>query len=329
MLSGFVLTTRYSAAFRNRQSHTWRRYAVARCARIAPVYFAVLAVTVVAYLLTADAVSLAGSSATRSEWMVSLALNAVPLQAWVPDDLIQQYWNAPSWSIGVELLFYLLMPWAWSRCRLPTSWAFMAGIVAAHALIQFGGRALFAPVLDEKLVEGYAARMPLMSSMYFLIGMVLAERRRVLSPQQRCANAWLPLAALVVSASLSSTWSGNAIADIAVQQIVWFMLFAWLIEALANERPASGWTAWPRTLLGTRPVVLLGKASYSLYLIHWLPLGFALNLLPPTVRGGAAAWLFVALVVLASVAVYRLLEEPARRAINATAGTRRGSSGCR
>jgi peptidoglycan/LPS O-acetylase OafA/YrhL len=81
--------------------------------------------------------------------------------------------------------------------------------------------------------------------------------------------------------------------------------FAAMIFSLAMQPP------WARVLEGKVPV-LLGDASYSLYLLHPIVLGFAL-------QGRERAYSPVGVLVLAAVAVvisalvFLLIEQPARR----------------
>ena len=105
-------------------------------------------------------------------------------------------------------------------------------------------------------------------------------------------------------------------------------LWAALVIALASG-------AGPATrMLGSRPMVRLGEASYALYLFHSPLLGYQqllrgfLRLRAPQLT--APAWLqgsaFLVVAIALSVLVFRRVEEPARRAIRgwrAAAGVRR------
>jgi peptidoglycan/LPS O-acetylase OafA/YrhL len=61
-------------------------------------------------------------------------------------------------------------------------------------------------------------------------------------------------------------------------------------------------------LLATPAIVLLGEASYGLYILHW-PLAVFWQHLAP----GSSFWLYAATAVTLSVASYRYLETPVRR----------------
>ena len=71
--------------------------------------------------------------------------------------------------------------------------------------------------------------------------------------------------------------------------------------------------------LGTKPMVHLGEASYSLYLLHlplW-PWGMTLN--AATFHFSPDSWAFVALCfgvsLVGSIVAYRFVEEPYRKAL--------------
>jgi peptidoglycan/LPS O-acetylase OafA/YrhL len=96
----------------------------------------------------------------------------------------------------------------------------------------------------------------------------------------------------------------------------------------------AGGTGPATRLLGARPMVRLGEASYALYLFHSPLLGYQqllrgfLRLRAPELT--APAWLqvsaFLVTAIALSLLVFRHVEEPARRAIrrwSAGAGVRR------
>lgn len=91
VLSGFVLTWRYART--DGVNMDWRGYAIARGARLLPLYFLGL-------------VFCAGLGHFQQPY--SALLNATLLQAWVPFYALTG--NGPGWSISVECFFYALFP---------------------------------------------------------------------------------------------------------------------------------------------------------------------------------------------------------------------------
>ena len=60
-------------------------------------------------------------------------------------------------------------------------------------------------------------------------------------------------------------------------------------------------------------LVLLGNASFALYLMHWLPLGVLLNIFGPQSMSWFQITFISALLVLGSIVIYLGFEAPIRR----------------
>ena len=109
VLSGFVLTLRYDALLAQPNPATVKRYALARLARLAPTYWLVLLLTLLAYLGTDYVLALGGDAQTPGK-TASFVINLLALQDWVPSVTVQQLWNAPGWSISAGLFVDALLP---------------------------------------------------------------------------------------------------------------------------------------------------------------------------------------------------------------------------
>ena len=97
------------------------------------------------------------------------------------------------------------------------------------------------------------------------------------------------------------------------------ILFAVLIYGLANIDSRSGLVKAPARLLSMPIFVLLGEASYAVYILH-VPLRKwmyqILEWANPNVHPSMAIFVAYTLVTLGvSVLVFKLIEEPARRII--------------
>lgn len=310
VLSGFVLTLQYDAELAQRGGPALQRYARARFARVAPMYGLVLLITLLAYWATDFRVSLGGDAHTPAKF-ATFVVNALALQAWWPSVAMQQFWNAPGWSISAEVFFYALLPWLLRVRGLSGSLSSILAVLVGGWLVACAVASTFwALSLADPGWVLLGSRLPLLNLPAFVLGIVLARRHMARPPGQARPRRWFhsplaPLLALLATALILVDRDLSFASTALLPQALWVpALFAWLITALACGGPG---------VMTARPLVLLGDASYTLYLIHWLPLGFLLSgVLVAPVPPWLGAATVVGLVAL-SVLLYRGIEAPARR----------------
>jgi peptidoglycan/LPS O-acetylase OafA/YrhL len=161
--------------------------------------------------------------------------------------------NGPTWSLSVEVLLYGLF-YGVARCR--------ADRPAAIAMVGVGLAILMSPVGDPVLINVAIAR----GLIGFALGMLVY--RTVMSGER---PVWaLGGLALFAAAALALRLAG-------IHKLGFAAVSASLALAVAML------TQWrlPQRLLEIRPLILLGDASLSIYLVH-IPIQIALLL--------AAAW---------------------------------------
>lgn len=329
MLSGFVLAHAYDAEFEKRHAPGLiRRYWIARIARIYPTYLFALLLTTA----SASCLGYLGASPWKDCQLqtcgVAWALSAIPLQAWFPDTLIQQVWNAPGWSISVETLFYLLFPFiiapvlslarqfGWRSIVLFWAVQNTAFYLLAHSIDSL-------PAATREGFQWWLERLPLLRLPEFAMGIALLGIWRNSSAQQagpRHSTPWLILLILLLCGlwflptptalppALKTLLAGKA-------YLLAAPLFALLILGIAQ---ASIKPPQPLTrLLGSAPLRLLGQASYALYILHWAVLQFLFVAMhsqgPPSPGIG---YLAMALAMALAIGTHFLLERPCQRAIN-------------
>lgn len=95
--------------------------------------------------------------------------------------------------------------------------------------------------------------------------------------------------------------------DLLVRHCADVPLMAIIIAGIAQD------SKFYRGLLGNSWLVLLGNASYALYLLHWLPLGYLLNHNERLGITSIGIALIILALVMVSVFVYRWFEAPFRR----------------
>jgi len=93
VLSGFIMVVAYGDDDNLNRNKYW----FARLARIAPVYYLALALTLWGILVSGEKFNL-----------VPVLLHLTFLQAWIPDYALSL--NGPAWSLSVEMFFYFLFP---------------------------------------------------------------------------------------------------------------------------------------------------------------------------------------------------------------------------
>lgn len=313
VLSGFLLMLRYApdGALRGSKRDFW----LERVARLAPTYL--LALTFALPLLVRDA-RVQDLSASLTAW---IAVSALTLQqAWRPETACA--WNCPAWSLSVETWFYLVFPLLvvvlgrWLM-RAPSRGALLLGGSMVASIVIF-------PTLES--LSG-AWPLPLFS----------------LSPLSR----WPEFTAGIGLAALAARWRP---ADARGGWIALSLGLVWIASTIVNRSAivAAGGHLLPLALPGFALVilgawglrgvragvlespglVLLGEASYALYLLHAPLHSYVLALTNRVVgRGFDTSWavfsLYVPLALGLSVAVYHWVERPARARLRARFGITR------
>lgn len=319
ILSGVVLVYNYRDWFTTSLGR-YGRFLGARLARIYPMYLvALLAVTPLVLTSPKLTYGLTAEQIAGAWW-----LNATLLHVWVPH-WAMHVWNPPSWSVANELFFYLMLPLAirYGLVRLTGRRALAVAATVCY-LIGLGIELWLPAVLDHfwhyqiwNDVNYARYLLPTTRLWEFLIGALLGalllDHGLSLGHRDRLVRNVALGVVLAALAGVAWYVSSDALADAEYwlrRYVLYTPLLAALIALLAGGR------TWLSPLLESRPLLLLGEASYSLYLIHWLALSVLTRLIGET---GRLDWPqligAVALTVAGSVLCYKLIESPARRAL--------------
>jgi peptidoglycan/LPS O-acetylase OafA/YrhL len=274
VLSGFVLARGYAGTRWNGRS--LRRYAVARFARVYPIYL--LSLLIVAPFIAADR---APAKARL------LSAHAVLVQGWFGS--LPVNWNTPAWSLSCEAFFYALFPLA-AVCICRGGWWRTLAVAAAACCLT---RVLWRIGVSD-------GTKPLIHLADFLMG--VAAARAFSLGGWKISGAWLSLPALTAAAVLIARpelLAGTVDLNTALRP-----LNALLLIGLAlGGGPAA-------RALSSSAAVYLGKASYAMYILHIPLLWWYLRW-----SRGFSAGIYVGGVIAVSAAVYSLVEEPANRAL--------------
>lgn len=326
VLSGFVLAYNYLTPDGTGVRDT-RDFLVARFARIYPVY---LVGIVLGFPLFVRELQRSGGNAQLfREAPPITALTVTLLQSWVPDYACRL--NCPGWSLSTEAFFYLAFPaigvWLVRRKRT----ALLAFAVACWA-IAMTFAFTYMKLNPDHFTEYTAASRadwlgmvkfsPLFRLPEFALGMA-AGMVFLRTPQAFGRHA--STIGLIAAAAIVSALSFHAhLPYLAIHNGLLAPLFALLIIALAT---GAGPLAW---FLGTRPLRLLGEASFALYLMHLAILSYATKGLDMAgVSMNKSPWLLIVTLVVMqalSIAILHFIEEPARRAIRSRLGRQRNAA---
>jgi peptidoglycan/LPS O-acetylase OafA/YrhL len=309
MLSGFILTI----AYKNMETGAVRwaerkKFWIARFARIYPVYLLSLlwfAPVMVVHRFAVETPRLALEK-TASSWFASMFL----VQSWI-SDRFGRAWNGPTWTLSIEAGFYLMFPWLlrWIG-RLPVWGLWVLGGV----LMVLGGVDATTPAFLGSHASNPVTMLPL-----FGLGIIAAT----LYQRSQQHSAWtarlrvLPVPSFVLGCVVIMVGPGPGRPG-AVMGLLLCLCMMGLVYGLALQ-------GWPGRLLSTKPMMLLGEASYSFYLLQlpvyftlfWLKTGFPRADLMEAPRDAmlrSPVGFVVLLLVLqgVSIAVFWWLERPMR-----------------
>lgn len=304
VLSGFILHYNYrDGATQN----GWMSFVTLRFCRLWPLH--------VAGLLLASALAWADIVSWYHAYLSLPKLLGIifMMHAWSPDNHVYFAINGVSWSLSVEMFFYACFP-AVSRSASKSPLQTMALVSIPVAILLF-----FARATHVDLASGIYNINPLVRLPEFVTGILIAEwRARQHKPSIVNRRLWTSaecLSLLVLAlcnwvAPIAFSW---AFAHLGISIGIYLRGFfsaipcAAVIYIFSMQRGAvSGSMNW-------RPLILLGKASFALYVIHQPIQKFmAVRLI------GMNPWELTAACALVTISIaivlHRLIEIPAYRA---------------
>jgi peptidoglycan/LPS O-acetylase OafA/YrhL len=287
VLSGFCLAYPY---FARPRPDSWSRYFAKRAARILPPYYAaaLLFWSVNAYLCRHPLGGLYAFPLDAKGVFICFSMLGVEL-------------NPSFWTLVLEARWYFVFPVlliAWRR------WPVVAALCAL--VLSVTAPALNARVPHYQLAFGLVwLFLPT-----FLLGIQAADVTvrgtwRTRGPLFR----WICLGAAIALGTFISSTSPDVFA---VPSILLWALFAWSLLLASLYDPVVG------RIARSKPLVWLGLASYSIYLIHEPIVHYTYGLVRSRAWSAGTQLLFFQLVVApCCVAIgylfYRLVERPAMR----------------
>ncbi len=312
MLSGFILSNAYSritAAPRDRIAF-W----IARFARIYPVYllcFLWFAPFILGHRFSVEPPHIAASKAGLS------AVNTLLLiQSWFSPRLGIS-WNGPGWTLSVETAFYLAFPWLAVRLRRLSPRGLLtalAGFWMLSVLMTAGTLALFPA---SELADGWVKRSPLYHFPTFIMGVALGFLFQKRPIKNRVHSSALVIAGIALTLLLST--GVGSLERFIPHTSIYLPAMAALLFGLASG-------GWPARFLSLPGTLLLGEASYTLYLMQY-PLASTLIWIfgrfrlfdvllesnaPPFTLTLWYYFIILAVAIVLSILIFRLYETPLR-----------------
>jgi peptidoglycan/LPS O-acetylase OafA/YrhL len=305
VLSGFILVYTYAG----KPVSAWRFWQ-ARFARVYPAYLFSLLVTAPLFFYVMRVLHLPLFAWSEQHLPAAVVLTLGLLQAWVPQAALT--WNPVCWSLSAEAFFYLvfpgLLPWG---ARLNTG-GLVAGLTGCalfslslsvlYIVLHPDGADMIDSPANDLFWKNVLSFNPALRLPEFLTGVLAGY--------------------LFIEGKVTRRWGGRLVAA-GLLVLVVLVLFADRIPkplvsagflSPAFAAVIFGLALRPRwvTALEGRWLVLLGEASYSLYLLHSNVISVAFNVFPNWPVSLRLTFALLAC-LLAALLCYSLIEQPARR----------------
>ncbi|MGU3390302.1 acyltransferase family protein [Sphingomonas sp. M1A8_2b] len=304
LLSGFVIWLTWHERLRAQGVAGIAPFLRKRIARIWPLHIVVLTGAVALALVFVAT----GRGDPVHYPFAQLPLHLLLVQNWGFTNRLT--WNDPSWSISAELGAYLVFPLLiaivdWRRLASPIL------LVAAAAFLVLLHLTMGAPTLGTDIPR-YGLLRCLTEFMTGTIVSALWLRWRATHPMRTA------IAASTAGVALLAAWAAGTPETLVVPAAFACLLLVLALTSAAKWNPLS-----------SRAVHYLGEISYATYLGHFM-LWVVFKLLfvsdaaavPPMLIA-----LYLGLVLLASIALYHLIERPAQRKLNRLPARLREGSG--
>ncbi len=305
VLSGFIMAIAYyQIDINQRDKFNKVKYWIARFARIYPVYLVALLIIAAAKFKTLG-----------QDWE-TLPLHLFLLQSWIPGYPITL--NTPGWSLSVEALFYLCFPfllfWIYKRGLKSLVVFSIALWVITQIVLLYK---LNSPsYVAKNLVHDFIYYNPLMHINQFVLGLVVGVylKTNKLNTNHSNSGMWLLISFIIMFLLI---WGRPHLESVLGFKLAFTNgllapVFLAIIVFLAKHK------GFITKLFSLPLLVLLGEASYSLYILQKPVYGIYDKLVIPRIPLSETMhfYIFLLVLIIISIVSYKLLETPMRKLIN-------------
>lgn len=305
LLSGFVLAYNYRERA-DRGLMSARTFWKARFSRIYPVFLFSLLCSV--FVLQQE-----WRMRSHGEFTWGVLLTLLLLQGWSPT--LSTFWNTPAWTLTTDVFFYALFPFLVTLRRPRTRnriiwsmlgfWCLSFILPALYTLLKLDG-----DPHPGRYSNGLWLRFikfgPLQHLPSFLFGMALASLNDLFPERSRIRIA---LGIGAFSALYVVLYFGSHMPYLFMHDGLLMPLYGMVVLALAGRNFIA-------RLFSIYPLIVIGEASYCLYILHfnlWLFLHDDTHIIERAGLLRFDPWLSYVIIVSFAIAAMYLVERPGQR----------------
>jgi peptidoglycan/LPS O-acetylase OafA/YrhL len=198
--------------------------------------------------------------------VVAYIADLLMIQSW--SVRIVNFFHVTAWSVSVEMFFYFLFPFLLLRFRpatraracLAVCGYWLLAMVPPLLCVVLYPKSALAEILFQPVQVFRVYRLPILALPEFLAGVTLGWLYLRFPPAPALAKYLAPVGIIALTAAL---FQSPRLPNVMINNGLFIPLYSLIILGLCDRN-------WLSRALSVSWLVLLGEASYSLYLFHFL-----------------------------------------------------------